>query len=337
METSPLIWIGFNAFILVLLALDLGVFNRRPHQITVREGLTASACYIAIAFTFNAGIYWFMGMEKGLEFTTGYLIEWSLSVDNIFVMAMIFGHFAVPAAFQHRVLFWGILGALVMRAILIFAGTALIHQFHWTIYIFGAFLLFTGVKMMLASDEEPDFESNRILRFVRKHVKMTDTYEGTAFFIRRNGVLLATPMLLVLVMIEATDLMFALDSVPAIFAVTDDPFIVYTSNVFAILGLRSLYFALAGIIHRFSYLKYGLSLVLVFIGTKMILIDIWKVPTALALGVTATLIGGSIVLSLIKTRNEPAHADPAREPQGQPRVYSQPQPNGQQPQPGIAE
>ena len=307
METSPLIWIGFNAFILVLLALDLGVFNRRPHQITVREGLTASACYIAVAFVFNAGIYWFMGTEKGLEFTTGYLIEWSLSVDNIFVMAMIFGHFAVPPAFQHRVLFWGILGALVMRAALIFAGTALIHQFHWTIYVFGAFLLFTGIKMMLASDEEPDLENNRIMRFVRKHVKMTDTYEGTAFFIRRNGVLLATPMLLVLVMIEATDLMFALDSVPAIFAVTDDPFIVYTSNVFAILGLRSLYFALAGIIHRFSYLKYGLSLVLVFIGTKMILIDIWKVPTALALGVTATLIGGSIVLSLIKTRNEPAH------------------------------
>ena len=252
-----------------------------------------------------------MGVEKGLEFTTGYLIEWSLSVDNIFVMAMIFGHFAVPPAFQHRVLFWGILGALVMRAILIFAGTALIHQFHWTIYIFGAFLLFTGVKMMLASDEEPDLENNRILRFVRKHVKMTDTYEGTEFFIRRNGVLLATPMLLVLVMIEATDLMFALDSVPAIFAVTDDPFIVYTSNVFAILGLRSLYFALAGIIHRFSYLKYGLSLVLVFIGAKMILVDIWKVPTALALGVTATLIGGSIVLSLIKTRNEPARDDPA--------------------------
>jgi tellurite resistance protein TerC len=199
---------------------------------------------------------------------------------------------------------------------LIFAGTALIHQFHWTIYIFGAFLLFTGIKMMLASDEEPDLEKNRILQFVRRHVKMSDTYEGTAFFIRRNGVLLATPMLLVLVMIEATDLMFALDSVPAIFAVTDDPFIVYTSNVFAILGLRSLYFALAGIIHRFSYLKYGLSLVLVFIGTKMILIDIWKVPTALALGVTATLIGGSIILSLIKTRNEPAHADPAHaEPQ----------------------
>jgi tellurite resistance protein TerC len=318
METSPLIWIGFNAFILVLLTLDLGVFNRRPHQITVREGLTASACYIAIAFAFNAGVYWFMGTEKGLEFTTGYLIEWSLSVDNIFVMAMIFGHFAVPPAFQHRVLFWGILGALVMRAMLIFAGTALIHQFHWTIYIFGAFLLFTGIKMMLASDEEPDLEKNRILQFVRRHVKMSDTYEGTAFFIRRNGVLLATPMLLVLVMIEATDLMFALDSVPAIFAVTDDPFIVYTSNVFAILGLRSLYFALAGIIHRFSYLKYGLSLVLVFIGTKMILIDIWKVPTALALGVTATLIGGSIVLSLIKTRNEPAHADPARGAETQP-------------------
>lgn len=309
METSPLIWIGFNAFILVLLALDLGVFNRRPHQITVREALIASACYISLAFAFNGGIYWFMGMQKGLEFTTGYLIEWSLSVDNIFVMAMIFGHFAVPPQYQHRVLFWGILGALVMRAALIFAGTALIHQFHWTIYLFGAFLLFTGFKMLFSSDEEKNLEDNRILRFVRARVRMTDNYEGTAFFVRRNGLLLATPMLLVLVMIEATDLMFALDSVPAIFAVTDDPFIVYTSNVFAILGLRSLYFALAGIIHRFSYLKYGLSLVLVFIGTKMMLIDIWKVPTALALGVTATLIGGSVILSLIKTRNEPVPAE----------------------------
>jgi tellurite resistance protein TerC len=226
-------------------------------------------------------------------------------------MAMIFGHFAVPRQFQHRVLFWGILGALVMRAALIFAGTALIHQFHWTIYVFGAFLLFTGIKMFFSSDEEQDLESNRIVRFVKSRVRMTETYEGTAFFVRRNGLLLATPMLLVLVMIEATDLMFALDSVPAIFAVTDDPFIVYTSNVFAILGLRSLYFALAGIIHRFSYLKYGLSLVLVFIGTKMMLIDIWKVPTALALGVTAGLIAGSIVLSLFKTRNEPAPEEDA--------------------------
>ncbi|WP_158046896.1 TerC family protein [Skermanella pratensis] len=312
METSPFIWIGFNAFILVLLALDLGVFNRRPHQITVREALIASSCYISLAFAFNGGIYWFMGMDKGLEFTTGYLIEWSLSVDNIFVMAMIFGHFAVPPQYQHRVLFWGILGALVMRAALIFAGTALIHQFHWTIYLFGAFLLFTGFKMLFSSDEEKNLDDNRILRFVRSRVRMTDNYEGTAFFVRRNGLLLATPMLLVLVMIEATDLMFALDSVPAIFAVTKDPFIVYTSNVFAILGLRSLYFALAGIIHRFSYLKYGLSLVLVFIGTKMMLIDIWKIPTALALGVTATLIGGSVILSLVKTRNEPVPEELAK-------------------------
>ncbi len=311
METSPWIWIGFNAFILVLLALDLGVFHRRAHQITVREALINSAAYIGLALTFNAGVYWYMGAQKGLEFTTGYLIEWSLSLDNIFVMAMIFGHFAVPPAYQHRVLFWGILGALVMRATLIFAGTALIKEFHWTIYLFGAFLLFTGIKMLMAADEAPDVGNNRILRFVRSHVRMTDSYEGSAFFVRRAGVLMATPMLLVLVMIEATDLMFALDSVPAIFAVTSDPFIVYTSNVFAILGLRSLYFALAGIIHRFAYLKYGLSLVLVFIGSKMMLIDVWKVPTALALGVTAALIGGSVVLSLIKTR--PGAAEDATE------------------------
>jgi tellurite resistance protein TerC len=308
MESSPWLWIGFNAFVLILLALDLGVFNRRPHQITVREALVSSAFYVGLALAFNAGIYWFMGAQKGLEFTTGYLIEWSLSVDNIFVIAMIFGHFAVPPAFQHRVLFWGILGALVMRAGLIFAGTALIHQFHWTIYLFGAFLLFTGFRMLFSADAEPDLEQNRLLKFVRRHVRMTDQYEGASFFIRHGGVLLATPMLLVLVIVEATDLMFALDSVPAIFAVTQDPFIVYTSNVFAILGLRSLFFALAGIIHRFAYLKYGLSLVLVFIGTKMVLIDIWKVPTALALGVTATLIGGSVLLSLIKTRSE----EPAR-------------------------
>ncbi|HYD63825.1 TerC family protein [Azospirillum sp.] len=304
METSPWLWIGFNAFVVVLLALDLGVFHRRPHQVSVREALITSSGYVALALAFNAGVYWFMGAQKGLEFTTGYLIEWSLSLDNIFVIAMIFGHFAVPPAYQHRVLFWGILGALVMRATLIFAGTALIQQFHWTIYLFGAFLLFTGFKMLMAADAEPDLANNRLLNFVRRHVRMTDTYEGAHFFVRRNGVLLATPMLLVLVMVEATDLMFALDSVPAIFAVTSDPFIVYTSNVFAILGLRSLYFALAGIIHRFAYLKYGLSLVLVFIGTKMVLIDVWKVPTALALGVTATLIAGSVVLSLIKTRSD---------------------------------
>ncbi|MBP2310924.1 TerC family protein [Azospirillum soli] len=313
METSIWIWVAFNAFVVLLLALDLGVFHRRPHQITVREALIASAGYISLALVFNAGVYWFMGAQKGLEFTTGYLIEWSLSLDNIFVIAMIFGHFAVPPQHQHRVLFWGILGALVMRATLIFAGTALIHQFHWTIYLFGAFLLFTGVKMLMASEAEPDVGNNRLLRFVRSHVRMTDQYEGSAFFVRRAGVLMATPMLLVLVMVEATDLMFALDSVPAIFAVTSDPFIVYTSNVFAILGLRSLYFALAGIIHRFAYLRYGLSLVLVFIGTKMILIDVWKVPTALALGVTAGLIGGSVVLSLIKTRSKPAPAELAVE------------------------
>ncbi|HYH19732.1 MAG TPA: TerC family protein, partial [Azospirillum sp.] len=234
METSPWIWFGFNAFVLILLALDLGVFHRRPHQVSVREALITSSGYVALALAFNAGVYWFMGAQKGLEFTTGYLIEWSLSLDNIFVIAMIFGHFAVPPAYQHRVLFWGILGALVMRATLIFAGTALIQQFHWTIYLFGAFLLFTGVKMLMAADAEPDLANNRLLNFVRRHVRMTDTYEGAHFFVRRNGLLLATPMLLVLVMVEATDLMFALDSVPAIFAVTSDPFIVYTSNVFAI-------------------------------------------------------------------------------------------------------
>lgn len=312
METSPWLWIGFNAAVLALILFDLVVLHRRPHQITVREALGFSGLYVSLALAFNAGVYWFAGAEKGLEFTTGYLIEWSLSLDNIFVMAMIFGHFAVPPQYQHRVLFWGILGALVMRAMLIWAGTTLIHQFHWTIYLFGAFLLFTGIKMLVAADTEPDLANSRVLRFVRSHVRMTDGYEGTAFVVRRAGVLLATPMLLVLVLVEMTDLMFALDSVPAIFAITDDPFIVYTSNVFAILGLRSLYFALAGIIHRFAYLKYGLSLVLVFIGAKMVLMDVWKIPTAMALGVTATLIAGSVLLSLYKTRSRVAEGSASR-------------------------
>jgi tellurite resistance protein TerC len=302
MAVSPWLWVGFNVFVLLILAFDLGILHRRPHQVSLREALISSAAYVGLALAFNAGVYYTMGAQKGLEFTTGYLIEWTLSLDNIFVIAMIFGHFAVPPQYQHRVLFWGIIGALVMRAILIFAGTALIQEFHWAIYVFGAFLVVTGIKMFRSAGAEADIGNNRLLAFVRRHVRMTDGYEGSAFFVRRAGVLLATPMLLVLVMVEATDLMFAIDSVPAIFAVTDDPFIVYTSNVFAVLGLRSLYFALAGIIHRFAYLKYGLSLVLVFIGAKMMLIDVWKMPTAVALGVTAALVGGSVVLSLLKTR-----------------------------------
>lgn len=295
-------WLGFNALVLVLLALDLGVLNKKERTITVPEALKLSGFYVAIALMFNVGIYFSLGEAKALEFLTGYLIEKSLSLDNVFVIALIFGSLAVPPQYQHRVLFWGILGALVMRAIMIFAGTALIMELHWLIYVFGGFLIITGIKMVISADKEPDPANHPIIRFCRKHFRVTETYEGKSFFVRRNKLLYMTPLFLALILVEFTDLIFAVDSIPAIFAITTDPFIVYTSNVFAILGLRALYFALAGIIHRFEYLKYGLALVLVLVGTKMVLVDVWKMPTPLALGLTVSLIGGSILLSLWKTR-----------------------------------
>ncbi len=297
-------WLGFNALVLVLLALDLGVLNKKERTITVPQALRLSAFYVAIALLFNTGIYFTLGEAKALEFLTGYLIEKSLSLDNVFVIALIFGSLAVPPQYQHRVLFWGILGALVMRAIMIFAGTALIMELHWLIYLFGGFLIITGIKMVISADKEPDPANHPIIRFCRKHFRVTENYEGRAFFVRRNKLLYITPLFLALILVEFTDLVFAVDSIPAIFAITTDPFIVYTSNVFAILGLRALYFALAGIIHRFEYLKYGLALVLVLVGTKMVLVDVWKMPTPLALGLTVSLIGGSILLSLWKTRGE---------------------------------
>jgi tellurite resistance protein TerC len=300
-QTSIWLWIGFNAFVFILLALDLGLLHRKQREIAVREALLLSAFYFLLAMAFNAGVFHFRGEQAGLDFLTGYLIEKSLSVDNIFVFVLVFAHFAVPPQYQHRVLFWGILGALAMRGTLIYFGSELIAQFHWIIYVFGAFLVASGIKMLMAVDAEPDVQNNRLVRFMRSRFHVTPTFEGNKFFIRRDGRLWMTPLFLVLVLIEFTDLVFAVDSIPAIFAITTDPFIVYTSNVFAILGLRALYFALAGIIHRFRYLKYGLSLVLVVIGAKMLLVDIYKMPTAIALGITAALIGGSIVLSLIKT------------------------------------
>ncbi len=301
-------WLGFNALVLVLLALDLGVLNKKEREISVPEALKLSGFYIAIALLFNAGIWYFLGEAKALDFLTGYLIEKSLSLDNIFVIALIFGSLHVPQRYQHRVLFWGILGALVMRAVMIFAGAALIMELHWLIYIFGGFLIITGAKMLFASDKEPDPANHPILKFCRKHFRVTESYEGKAFFVRRNGLLFLTPLFLALILVEVTDLVFAVDSIPAIFAITTDPFIVYTSNVFAILGLRALYFALASIIHRFEYLKYGLALVLVLVGTKMVIVDFWKMPTPLALGLTVSLIGGSILLSLWKTRGQKAES-----------------------------
>lgn len=300
------LWIGFNLFILFLLALDLGVFNKKSHEVSVKEALTWSGIWIAIALLFNVGLYYFKGSEIAFSFLAGYLIEKSLSVDNIFVFVMIFSYFNVPSKYQHKVLFYGIIGALLMRAGMIGAGSALISNFHWTIYIFGAFLAFTGIKMLVKKDDDSfDPENNFLVKSVKKFIPITKEYHEDKLFVRNNGVLMATPLFLVLLVVEFSDVIFAVDSIPAIFGVTQDPFIVYTSNVFAILGLRSLYFALAGIMHKFEYLKVGLSFVLVFIGAKMLIMDFYKIPIAVSLGVVASILTLSVVVSLIKTKDKP--------------------------------
>ncbi len=303
-ETSIWLWVGFNLFILAMLALDLGVFHRKAHEISVREATIWSGVWIGLALIFNAFVYFTRGAEQGIHFFTGYLIEKSLSVDNIFVMALIFSFFAVPKLYQHRVLFWGILGALLMRAIFIGAGAALLARFHWIIYIFGGFLLFTGIKMALHRDEEIHPEHNPVLKLVRRMIPVTNDYEGPHFFVRKAGKLMATPLFLVLVLVETTDLIFAVDSIPAIFAVTQDPFIVYTSNIFAILGLRSLYFVLAGVMDKFVYLKVGLAAILVFVGGKMLATEVYKVPATVSLAVVATILTVAVVASLLKNRRE---------------------------------
>lgn len=297
-------WILFMAFVLGMLALDLGVFHRNAHEIHRREALAWSAVWIGLAIAFNIGIYYFQGSEKGLEWTTGYLIEKSLSVDNVFVFLLIFSTFAVPAQYQHRVLFWGIIGALIMRGVMIAIGAQLLEWSHFVIYIFGGFLILTGLKFLRDTQEEPSLERNLLVRGVRRVWPVTEGYEGQKFFVRRNGVLLATPLLLVLVLIESTDLVFAVDSIPAIFAVTEDPFIVFTSNVFAILGLRALYFVLSGYLSGLAYLKPALAGVLVFVGTKMIIADIYKIPSLVSLAVIATILFIAIAGSFIKQRAE---------------------------------
>lgn len=301
-------WIGFNLFVILLLALDLGVLHRGDRVITVREALWLSLGYVTLALIFAAGVFTFMSREAGYAFLTGYFIEKSLSVDNIFVFVLIFMHFAVPPQYQYRVLFWGILGALVMRASLILAGSAMIEAFHWVIYLFGMFLVFSGIKMLTTVGQEPDLERNRVALFMRRHFRVTADLVGHQFFARQNGVLYITPLFIVLVLVELSDIMFALDSIPAIFAITTDPFIVYTSNVFAILGLRALYFALVGVIHRFHYLKYGLSLVLIVVGVKMLMNAYFGkpfIPTEAALLITVILIGGSMLISIVRTRKLP--------------------------------
>ncbi len=297
-------WVGFNLFILAMLALDLGIFHRKAHEIRVREALIESGYWIALALIFNGVVYFWQGREVALQFLTGYVIEKSLSVDNIFVMILIFAYFRVPAKYQHKVLFWGIVGALVMRAIFITVGIVLIHQFHWIIYVFGAFLIFTGIKLALEKDKEIHPENNPVLKLFKRFMPTTDSYEGDKFFIKKAGKLLATPLFLVLLIVESTDVIFAVDSIPAILAITHDPFIVYSSNAFAILGLRALFFALAGIMSMFHHLHYGLAVILGFVGVKMLLSDIYKIPIGISLGVIAGAIAFSIIASLLWPKKE---------------------------------
>ena len=304
------IWLLFVGIVVTLLALDLGVLHKNDREIEVRESLLLSGGYISISTLFGVWVWWYLGAQSGTEYFTGFLIEKSLSMDNVFVIALIFTYFSIPRVYQHRVLFWGILGVIVLRAVMIALGATLVTQFSWILYLFGAFLVITGVKMWLVADHMPDLANNPLLKFLKKRMRVTSQVEGNAFFVTRPDpatgkmVRWATPLFLALVMVEFVDLIFAVDSVPAIFAITSDPFIVYTSNIFAILGLRALYFALAAMIHRFKYLKYALALVLVFIGTKIFLVGIiGKIPPIISLTVTFGLIAGGVAVSLWKTRD----------------------------------
>lgn len=299
MNDTTILWIAFNLFVLAMLALDLGVFHRKSHDVTAKEALTWTAVWVTLALLFNVFLYYYFDKETAVQFFTGYLIEKSLSVDNIFVIIMIFSYFNVPTSYQHKVLFWGILGALVMRVIFILSGVELIHRFHWLIYIFGAFLVVTGVRMLIAGDAKLEPEKNPLVRLARKLFPFTPTFEGDQFFVRRDAKLWATPLFLVVILIEATDLIFAVDSIPAIIAISDDPFIVYTSNVFAILGLRSLYFALSGIEKYFQYLKYGLSAILIFVGVKMSITDLYKIPINLSLIVIVVILAVAMLASVL--------------------------------------
>lgn len=303
---SPLFWAGFTVFVLLMLALDLGVFHRTAHEVGHREALGWVLIWVSLAISFNVLLYFWFGSQRALEFLTGYIIEYSLSMDNIFVFILLFRYFAVPSGAHHRVLFWGILGALVMRAIFILIGTILLQRFHWVIYIFGAFLVFTGIKMLQGAEVEVHPERNPALRLFQKYVPLSNQYSGARFWIRSEGRSYATPLMLVLVVVEATDLVFAVDSIPAIFAVTTDPFIVYTSNVFAILGLRSLYFLLAAAMKKFHYLSAGLGLVLAFVGAKMLVSGFFPIPIAISLLVVAAILGGAVAASLLRRPKGPA-------------------------------
>ncbi|HYG98982.1 MAG TPA: TerC family protein [Terriglobales bacterium] len=306
MESHELLfWIGFNLFVFAMLAIDLGVLNRKAHVVQFREALTWTGVWIALATSFAIGVYFWRGRPVALEFTTGYLVELALSVDNLFVFLLVFRFFKVPGQFQHKVLFWGILGALVMRGIFIYAGVALIHRFHWIIYVFGAFLIYTGIKLALQKETEVHPENNPVIRWFRKVMPVTHDYVGGKFFTRSQMGLCATPLFLVLLVVETTDVLFAADSIPAILAITRDSFIVYTSNVFAIMGLRSMYFALAGMMDIFHHLHYGLSAILTFIGVKMLISTFFIVPTGWALGIVAAVLALSVVASLVFPKKQP--------------------------------
>ncbi|MFO0295206.1 MAG: TerC family protein [Rhodospirillales bacterium] len=303
-------WLVFLGIVVTVLAFDLGILHKDQKEIEVGESLKLSAFYLALAAAFGGWVWWAMGAQAGIEYYTGFVVEWSLSLDNVFAISMIFTYFAVPRKYQHRVLFWGILGVIVMRGIMIALGAAMVSQFSWVLYLFGAFLLFTGIKMLWMADTESNVGENPLLGFLRRHLRVTESFHGQRFWVKEpdaSGKLVwtATPLFMCLMLVEAVDLIFAVDSVPAIFAITQDPFIVYTSNIFAILGLRALYFALAAMIHRFRYLKYALALVLVFIGCKIFAVNLFgKMPAWISLSVTFGLISGGIVYSLWRTRQD---------------------------------
>ena len=298
------LWIGFNVIVVFMLVLDLGVFHRHAHEVGIKEAAIWSAIWIGISVSFGAVVYATRGAEAGLQFYSGYLIEKALSVDNIFIFVMIFAYFRVPRRYQHRVLFWGIIGALVMRAAIIFAGAALIQRFDWMMYIFGAFLVLTGIRMGIRKDEEHDLEKNPVIRLARRFLPFTHEYHGQKFTVRQQAMRMGTPLLLVLIFVETTDLLFAMDSIPAVFAVTQDPFIVYTSNVFAILGLRALYFLVAGLVQRLRHLQYGLSIILVFVGVKMLLRDIYHISTQASLVFIISVLVIVVITSLISDRRQ---------------------------------
>jgi tellurite resistance protein TerC len=305
-------WIVFNAVILLLLFFDLTVISRKHRVVPFRQALLMSAFWIGLAMAFALFVHQWMGATKSLEFLTGYLLEEALSVDNLFVFILLFAYFKVPPEEEKTVLFWGIIGALIMRGIFIAAGVALVQRFHWILYVFGIFLIWTGFQLMRGGDEQQDPSRNIVLKFCRRFLPLTDTYEGKSFFVRRDGRLLATPLFVVLLVVETTDILFATDSIPAILAITRDPFIVYTSNVFAILGLRSLYFALAGMMKLFHYLNYGLSVVLMFIGAKMLVPERYHVPTWVALAVVAGVLALSVLASLLFPKKEKPNSEERR-------------------------